>query len=234
MAGYSTGLLGCLEDKPSCVDSICCYPCQIGFQFGALNGSEGMSPLHCLLSAIGAFQCCICLLRRKVDETYNVGEGCIVSFCIAYICPQCSLCQTHREIKARSRAPGGICVKILGGALPGMNGDRISAGEEIAVGGEIKSKSSGHRVCMQTDGNLVVYNSANGATWASNTSNQTVTKCVMQADGNLVLYNGTAPVWASNTSNSGGNVLIMQDDGNLVIYKADGTSAVWATGTNGR
>ncbi len=135
MSGWSSGIADCLGDKPSCVDSLCCYPCQIGYQYGALNGGTSipsaaqaapggpavpsagnLSIMHCFLSAIGGFQCCICLLRRNIDERYNIGEGCCVSLVCAYFFPWCSLCQTHRELKHRGNAPGGICVKIMDAA----------------------------------------------------------------------------------------------------------------------
>ncbi len=58
----------------------------------------------------------------------------------------------------------------------------------------------------QTDGNLVVYDSAGKAYWSPNVYGKPSTTLVMQNDGNLVLYNGTPPpagtapaIWASNT-----------------------------------
>jgi hypothetical protein len=65
--------------------------------------------------------------------------------------------------------------------------------------------SAGDYVTLQTDGNLVVYTSANMAVWASSTEEQ--------------------------CGGSGYNcVLDVQNDGNVVIYRTNG-SAVWATGT---
>ncbi len=52
----------------------------------------------------------------------------------------------------------------------------------------------------QTDGNLVVYDSAGKAYWSPNTFGKPSTALTMQTDGNLVLYNGAAPVWSSKTS----------------------------------
>lgn len=64
---------------------------------------------------------------------------------------------------------------------------------------------AGDYVTLQTDGNLVVYTSANKAVWSARTEGQ--------------------------CSESGYNcVLDVQNDGNVVIYRTNG-SAVWATGT---
>jgi hypothetical protein len=61
---------------------------------------------------------------------------------------------------------------------------------------------------MQTDGNLVLYNSSG------------------------------SPLWASNTNNNPGAMLAVQDDGNLVVYRARApttpNNALWASGTNWR
>jgi hypothetical protein len=61
------------------------------------------------------------------------------------------------------------------------------------------------KLIMQTDGNLVAYDSANVAKWASNTWNKGVSpyRLVMQTDGNVVLYGGNnVPTWATNTVQS--------------------------------
>ena len=64
-------------------------------------------------------------------------------------------------------------------------------------------KGSGPFRCeMQTDGNLVVYDSNNSPTWASNTNGKGKGpyRTIMQDDGNLVLYDeDNKPLWATNT-----------------------------------
>ena len=59
------------------------------------------------------------------------------------------------------------------------------------------------KLIMQTDGNLVAYDNANAAKWASNTWNKGTSpyRLTMQNDGNVVLYdaNNTA-TWATNTA----------------------------------
>jgi uncharacterized protein YkwD len=65
-----------------------------------------------------------------------------------------------------------------------------------------------HRLIMQGDGNLVIYDSKDHATWASGTQNQGATDAttVMQSDGNLVIYKNSllTPIWASHTQRSSG------------------------------
>lgn len=83
------------------------------------------------------------------------------------------------------------------------------------------SPSGTFQMVMQGDGNLVVYDAAGRARWATGTS-VLGSFLVMQGDGNLVMYDAAgAPVWTTATS-SVGAVLRMQDDGNLVLYSGYG------------
>ena len=86
---------------------------------------------------------------------------------------------------------------------------------------------------MQSDGNLVVYTSANVALWGAGTNGQPANEAVMQTDGNLVLYtpNGV-PVWASNTAGNECAQLRLENDGNLVIRGLDG-AVLWQSGSGG-
>lgn len=111
----------------------------------------------------------------------------------------------------------------------------------------------GAYAAMQTDGNLVIYES-NGTTpiWASNTAGSGAKNFLaMQPDANVVLYTSTGtPVWASGTappdaleesqglnsgwflrSSSGQFELCMQGDGNLVEYFE--STPLWASNTAG-
>ncbi|KAG5666773.1 hypothetical protein PVAND_014783 [Polypedilum vanderplanki] len=55
-------------------------------------------------------------------------------------------------------------------------------------------------ICMQTDGNLVVYGGTR-AYFSTGTSGTTGNRVIMQDDGNLVIYNSNSQVfWASNTA----------------------------------
>jgi hypothetical protein len=53
---------------------------------------------------------------------------------------------------------------------------------------------------MQADGNLVLYNTSEGAVWNSETPGYEGASLAIQNDGNLVIYNpGGQAIWASNT-----------------------------------
>jgi hypothetical protein len=56
------------------------------------------------------------------------------------------------------------------------------------------------RMTMQPDGNLVAYDAANGARWATGTWNQAGNRVVLKNDGNLVMLNtGGNVAWQTNT-----------------------------------
>jgi hypothetical protein len=85
---------------------------------------------------------------------------------------------------------------------------------------------------MQTDGNLVIYQSGIGALWGAGTTGGYFRgfAVTMQDDGNLVLSSrGNARLGVSNTGNQPGAWMEMQNDGNLVVKK-DGV-ALWASHT---
>jgi Cys-rich protein (TIGR01571 family) len=110
MSGFQTGLLGCMEHTGSCIDTFCCYCCQIGRQFNAADGMpNSLNVLRCLCS-LYAPNLCTALLRCKVVEKFNINEGKIISCCIGCICYPCSICQTHRELALNNLNPGGMCV----------------------------------------------------------------------------------------------------------------------------
>lgn len=114
----------------------------------------------------------------------------------------------------------------------------------------IHSPNLKYYLVHQFDGNVVLYRASGAvALWASNTlgGERRGRKLIMQGDGNFVLYwgepgvvtlpgygTGLHPRWSTNTHGNPGAFLAIQNDGNLVIYTADGTRALWATGTNGR
>jgi len=109
--------------------------------------------------------------------------------------------------------------------------DQLGVNWSAKRGTTVRSVTGGYRLVMQTDGNLVVYNSKNKPLWASGTVGR-ATNVVMQSDGNLVLYNGNAPVWSSRTAGKGRSRVVMQHDGNLVIVAANG-KPTWNTETAG-
>ena len=119
------------------------------------------------------------------------------------------------------------------------------------------------RVIMQSDGNLVIYDSSSRPLWATNTAGSPGARLALQADGNLVVYSSSNTVlWASNTQNNpdltsdsptmtpgaGGNGRLYPGQGVIsadrrfrLTLQPDGnlvlyspTRVLWASGTNGR
>ena len=117
------------------------------------------------------------------------------------------------------------------------------------------SGSAGHpgaSVRLQSDGNLVVYDSDGHALWSSATAGKSSVHVDVQNDGNVVAYyqggakgisgvngvlypGGTLLSGESLISGNGSFSLQMQGDGNLVLYDVRQTpsKALWSTHTQG-
>lgn len=101
---------------------------------------------------------------------------------------------------------------------------RMNSNQRLDRGKTIEVAGKGFLI-MQTDGNLVAYNSANQPKWATGTSGKAVTHAIMQTDSNLVIYNGGTAIWSSQTWNLGANNGYFEIDLNtwrVCIFKPDG------------
>jgi hypothetical protein len=136
----------------------------------------------------------------------------------------------------------GVQTSTVLNALPDQTGkwascttykDSIGVNERLNRGQSLKSSDGRYTFVLQaSDGNLVAYNSAGRAIWATNKLGGDF--LILQGDSNLVVYtNAGRALWASNTVGSGATRLYMQSDGNVVLYRADGRP-VWASNTVGR
>jgi hypothetical protein len=104
---------------------------------------------------------------------------------------------------------------------------------------KLTSSDGKYTLVTQTDGNLVMYDSAGKPRWATGTTGKGVGpyRTVMQTDGNYVLYDSkNTPLWAATwrgnwKAGTAPYKLVMQTDGNLVIYDANNT-ATWTSQTN--
>lgn len=108
-------------------------------------------------------------------------------------------------------------------------GDTLYRNQLMDRGQWLRSGDGRYTLHMQTDGNLVLYNSGGSAIWTTNRYGRHVK---LHDDGCLaeVDYGGN---WLWQTGcNQGGDRLVVQSDGNLVLYA--GSRAVWASGTAGR
>jgi subtilase family serine protease len=120
-----------------------------------------------------------------------------------------------------------ICVRTspIGGGV--INESTVLQATQI-----VYSPSRNHELAMQSDGNLVLYNTTNGmAVWSSGTYGNPGAYAVVQSDGNFVVYSaGGKALWASSTDGTSVRQFVaVQDDGNMVIYRT--YVPVFATGT---
>jgi hypothetical protein len=105
--------------------------------------------------------------------------------------------------------------------------DVLLANNSLPVGGSLRSSNGNIGLFVQSDGNVVLYDAAMRALWATNKPGA-ATALILQSDGNLVLYAGARALWSSNTV--GATQLIVQNDGNLVLHTVTG-AAIWSSGT---
>jgi hypothetical protein len=119
------------------------------------------------------------------------------------------------------------------------NSEIMTAGQELIAGNPDTGVSycnclpDGWRLAMQRDANLVLSNASNVAKWTSGTNGGDANAfAVMQGDGNFVVYDDGKALWNSGTEGNPGAFLRFQNsDGNLVVSSADGTRALWTSGT---
>lgn len=108
---------------------------------------------------------------------------------------------------------------------------RMFSGSHMVAGQSLVSPDSKFRLSAQTDGNLVLYNSAGLALWNSHTPQQVGNFLNYQPDGNLVLYAATGkPLWHTHTAHTSPGQLLMQPDGNLVLYDS-AVKPIWKSDT---
>ena len=78
------------------------------------------------------------------------------------------------------------------------------------------------KLVMQTDGNLVIYNSSGNPDWSSRTFGNLNAKLCSQRDGNLVIYTSdNKPIWASGTNTGKPSKILLspiQNKNYLIIY----------------
>ena len=105
---------------------------------------------------------------------------------------------------------------------------RMKANQRLEKGETIEITGKG-KLILQTDGNLVVYDAANQARWASGTNGKAVTHVVMQGDGNLVVYDRAGqPRFHTHTHGNPGAALHLVGDGRLEVRAVDGR-VLWSS-----
>jgi hypothetical protein len=120
------------------------------------------------------------------------------------------------------------------------------AGGNFTTGGYLEpdecmvSQNKAHKLCYQSDGNIVLYDQGDRQIWsAASAGGYGGGKPVgisLEADGRLVAFNASSPMaewyWRSGNPTAveaGPYDAILQDDGNLVIRRRRDDKTVWST-----
>jgi predicted phosphodiesterase len=87
--------------------------------------------------------------------------------------------------------------------------------DSVALWASGTNGRGGTRLTMQSDGNLVLYTSANVAVWATNTVGSGGNRAVMEDSGNFAIFNASnARVWSTNTGTEVGTKIAFIGDTN--------------------
>ncbi|MEU2496489.1 FG-GAP-like repeat-containing protein [Streptomyces sp. NPDC007883] len=102
-------------------------------------------------------------------------------------------------------------------------GNRLTAGQRLLPGDSLAS--TGARLTMQTDGNLVITHLGGRTLWSTGTTGNPGATARLEAGGNLVVRNAadTTTLWESRTTATGGYVLL-REGGDLTVYSAQNQS----------
>ncbi|MHA7059540.1 MAC/perforin domain-containing protein [Aquimarina sp. M1] len=117
---------------------------------------------------------------------------------------------------------------VVGYVFPRTNANetyknKLMSGEGLGHNQSIFSEDGQFRMTFQSDGNLVVYDRDNRATWYTNSSGRGGKTVQMQSDGNLVIYNhSNKAIWDTNTDGKNGAYLKLSNYGAIsLIHKGN-------------
>lgn len=120
--------------------------------------------------------------------------------------------------KGASGAGGVLTIGERANALTAFTTvDSLYDGGRLGVNEALVSANGRYCLCMQSDGNLVIWDGPNPI-WSSGTWGQPGAELFLQGDGNLVLWRNGVAIWNTAVYSGGERVLSMQDDGNLALY----------------
>ncbi len=111
----------------------------------------------------------------------------------------------------------------------------LTAGQYLSPGQSLYSCDGGHVLVQQTDGNVVLYNTAKPGGWVPTWSAAGAWGhghfTSIGTDGNFVVYNAAwQGIWQAGTWGHPGSLLSVQDDGNMVVYSPS-WAPLWASNT---
>eukprot|EP00672_Neobodo_designis_P017476 CAMPEP_0174832236 /NCGR_PEP_ID=MMETSP1114-20130205/3566_1 /TAXON_ID=312471 /ORGANISM="Neobodo designis, Strain CCAP 1951/1" /LENGTH=370 /DNA_ID=CAMNT_0016066091 /DNA_START=547 /DNA_END=1659 /DNA_ORIENTATION=- len=145
---WLTGLCDCTKDTESCMDTVFCPYCQLGYQYHRTRRSYvDMDAVVCLAACCGdmlagGLGCTIAtaFVRHKIVQRYRLDEGAGGLLIKGLCCAPLSVCQVHREMKLRGEAPGGVCIAGMGmnapAAMPPMGGGSNVASRTVSPQGD--------------------------------------------------------------------------------------------------
>lgn len=122
---------------------------------------------------------------------------------------------------------------FLGSSLSTISTGTSNANKENSSEPYLQSQNGVYRLYLQTDGNLVVYDTTDGSaifsSYTGSDSGQSL-NLTLQSDGNLVLKANQVVLWQTDTQGLGGTMLVLQNDSNLVLYNNNSkTESYWSS-----
>lgn len=107
---------------------------------------------------------------------------------------------------------------------------RIGHGHSLSAGQALRSRNGRHRLVMQTDGNLVLYNDGRPSWQSGSRDPSGRARALFSGDGNLAVIGGDGRVrYNATVEGRGGQQLAVRDTGPAVVLRRDG-SEVWRNG----
>ncbi len=128
------------------------------------------------------------------------------------------------QVEVRPKAPVAV--------MPPPSQDRLTPGQQITSGAELRSVDGRFGLACQNDGNLVLYD-GNRPVWSTGTHGFNPVLS-LDSDGYLRLRDGSGSVLWNSPNGAGGTncFFLLQTDGNAVLYRSDGSGGgtpVWAS-----
>ncbi|MEV5961801.1 hypothetical protein AB0L70_08555 [Kribbella sp. NPDC051952] len=152
-------------------------------------------------------------------------------------------------IKGRTAIWGTMTNRKSSSLVMQRDGNLVVISGRTVVWASNTAGSTGAKLAVQDDSNLVLYNVRNKAVWTRAMvlgtlgpnralkagqalfSTNRIYRLMMQTDGNLVLVkNGKTALWGTGTGKNPGAWVVMQSDGNLIVYTA-ANKPLWSSKT---
>lgn len=117
---YTTGIMDCATDTPSCAEAIFCPYCMVSQSYNMLTSKErsihwmfcfGMMACDMFMSLGLALVVGNVITRSTARNVLRLTEANMwIDGCFSVFLLPCSICQTYREMSLRGLWPGGVCI----------------------------------------------------------------------------------------------------------------------------